>query len=180
MKKIVISILLLVYPCVFLTAQTYNLNREASKASVLGTSTLHDWESVVEKFKASTKLDGDVLSNVSFEAEVKSIKSGKSGMDKNTYKAMNADKYPVIRFTSDQLKVNGTKLTGTGKLTIAGETRDVPVNMNLEKWNEDSFTVSGSMKMKMSDFGVDPPTAMMGAIKTGDDIEIKIELSLNQ
>ena len=180
MKKIVISILLLALPCAFLNAQTFKLNREASKASVLGTSTLHDWESVVETFKASANQDGNVLNNVSFEADVKSIKSGKSGMDKNTNKAMKADKYTTIRFTSEKLTVNGTKITGTGKLTIAGTTRDVPVNLNMEKWNDDSFTVSGSVKMKMSEFGVDPPTAMMGAIKTGDDLEIKIELSLNQ
>jgi polyisoprenoid-binding protein YceI len=180
MKKIGITILLLVLPCLVLTAQTFTLNKDASKASVLGTSTLHDWESVVESFQASANLEGNILNKVSFEAEVKSIKSGKSGMDKNTYKAMNADKYPKIRFTSDKLTVKETKITGTGKLTIAGKTRDIPVSLNMEKWNEDSFVVSGSVKMKMTDFDVDPPTAMMGAIKTGDDIEIKIELSLNQ
>ena len=179
MKRIIVFFLLLapLYPVL---AQQYTLNKEASKASVLGTSTLHDWESVVESFSASVEVSDDELENVKFEADVKSIKSGKSGMDKNTYKAMDADKYPKIMFTADKLNVSGTKVTGSGKLTIVGNTREIPVNLTMEQWNEGSFTVSGSIKLKMTDYGIDPPKAMMGAVKTGDDIEIRIELSLNQ
>jgi hypothetical protein len=35
--------------------------------------------------------------------------------------------------------------------------------------------VKGIVPLKMTDFGVDPPTAMLGALKTGDDIKINYD-----
>ena len=46
--------------------------------------------------------------------------------------------------------------------------------MNADK----SITFNGSYKLKMTEYKVDPPTAMLGAIKTGDGIEVKYNLIL--
>jgi hypothetical protein len=32
----------------------------------------------------------------------------------------------------------------------------------------------------MSDFGIDPPTAVMGTIKTGDDVVVKFDFEFNR
>jgi hypothetical protein len=39
-----------------------------------------------------------------------------------------------------------------------------------------SFTVTGVKKMKMTDYNVKPPTALLGTIKTGNDITISYNL----
>ena len=164
-----------------LSAQTsFKSDASSSKMSVLGTSTLHDWESIVEDFSASASVENGKIANVNFTAKVKSIKSGKGGMDKNTYKAMKADNFPNIKFTAKELNVSGTNLSGSGQLTIAGKTKTIQSNFSYEKWTDDAFQIRGEVELIMSEYGIDPPTAMMGTIKTGDKVTIKFEILLKQ
>ena len=164
--------------CGLSAQQTLKSSKSSSTVNIAGTSTLHDWVSEVETFSVTASQSGNAISNVSFTADVESIKSGKSGMDKNTYKAMNSDKYPKIIFKADKLMVNGTSVTGEGDLTIAGTTKRMPVDLIYESWSDDSFLVRGSVTFNMSTFGIDPPTAMMGAIKTGDQITINLDITM--
>lgn len=57
-----------------------------------------------------------------------------------------------------------------GKLTIAGKTKltDLVATLTYNAGNK-TFNCTGTKKLKMSEYGVKPPTAMMGTIKTGDD-----------
>ena len=144
-----------------------------------GTSTLHDWVSTVDDFDVTATLTDGALKNVRMTARVESIKSGKGGMDKNTYKAMNSSEYPEIQFTADELKLDGPNISGTGSLTIAGKTNSRPIQATYESWSEDSYMVRGSATFNMSSFGVEPPKAMMGTIKTGDEVTIRWEVALS-
>ena len=177
MKKIALSSILVIIGMV-VYAQPLALDKANSQLSVMGTSSLHDWASIVEKFDASTTLAGKELTNVKFEATVKSIKSGKSGMDKNTYTALDADHYPKISFSATSLKIDGDKLTGSGSLTIKGKTNQIPVNLMIQE--KGAYIISGEINLKMTDYGVEPPTALLGTIKTGDAIKLEITLSLKK
>ncbi|MEH0154645.1 YceI family protein [Limibacter armeniacum] len=149
-----------------------------TKASVLGTSTLHDWECVSEKFdiKATGSMEsGQVKTVESLTATipVKSLKSGKSGMDDNTYKALKESKNPNIIFElTSPVEVSNGQAEISGNLTIAGKTQPVKIS---SKVNGNTF--AGSFVTKMTEFGVDPPKAMMGTIKTGDDITLQFEVT---
>ena len=159
-------------------SQTFNLIKAESKMSVQGTSTLHDWESEVKDISLKLTNNNRTIDNVELKLNVRSIKSGKSGMDDNTYKAMKADKFPHITLTASGMTYNGTTITGTGKLTIAGVSKTIPLTVKVEEWNAGSYHLIGTISMKMSDHGITPPTAMLGAIKTGDDIKIVFDLIL--
>lgn len=161
-----------------MNAQQYHSNQAESSMKVSGTSTLHDWDINVESFSANTQLDGDALRNASFTAEVKSMKSGTSSMDDNTYKAMKESDYPRITFKSTDISGSEGKLTIKGSLTIAGVTKPVTLSTTLEKWAEKSMTVKGNYTFKMSEFGIDPPRAMLGTIRTGDEVTITFKLVL--
>ena len=180
MKKLILFSFLAFLTIPLIAQTAFNSNASSSKMSILGTSTLHDWESVVEDFSVTTSTEEGKLTNINLNVVVKSIKSGKGGMDKNTYKAMKADQFPNIKFSAKELSVSGTNITGTGQLTIAGKTKSIPVNFSYEKWNNDTFQVIGKVDIVMSEYGIDPPTAMMGAIKTGDKITIKFEIAMNK
>ena len=178
MKKLILFPLLAVLTLPLIAQTAFQSDGNSSKMSILGTSTLHDWESVVENFTVTASIKDGNLVDVKLDVVVKSIKSGKGGMDKNTYKAMKEDQFPKIKFSAKELSVSETKLTGTGQLTIAGKTKSIPVNFSFEKWNNDTFQVSGQIDLVMSEYGIDPPTAMMGAIKTGDKVTIKFEIPM--
>ena len=158
--------------------------------SIKGTSTLHDWEmkssdgKVEAIFVSGTNNKIGSLSGLTFTLPAKSLKSGHNVMDNNSYKALKTEIHPQIAFTLSSSAINqfdglNFQLKCVGKLTVAGATRDTELiangRLNLA---DNSLTVSGSKKMKMTDFNVKPPTVMMGTIKTGDEIIINFNLKL--
>jgi hypothetical protein len=42
---------------------------------------------------------------------------------------------------------------------------------------DNSITIKGSRKISMQQFNVDPPTFMMGAVKTGNDVTISFDIT---
>lgn len=160
------------------------------KLDVNGTSTIHDWvmSSTNGDCKVSIVLDdqGNIkeIKSMSFKMGVKSLVSGKKQMDNNAYKALKADQNPSIIASLKSAKVtnSGTisKITASIDLTISGKKREVPIDVNFKKINVDSYQVTLSKKLKMSDFNVEPPTFMMGAVKTGDDIDLKFDFILTK
>lgn len=158
--------------------QDYQSKQAESSMKISGTSTLHDWEINIESFTGKAKMNGEKMENATFVADVKSLKSGTSSMDDNTYKALKSKDHPKITFRSTGITETDGKLTIKGNITIAGATRPVTLSGTLEKWAERSMTVKGSYTFKMSEFGIDPPRAMLGTIRTGDEITIAFKLVL--
>ena len=177
MKKSIITFTLTLVVS-FISAQEYASRSSESSMKIAGTSTLHDWESKVENFTAVARMQGETIQSAGFKAVVSSIKSGTSAMDSNTYKAMKQSEFPNIEFTSGPLTISGSSLLVKGSLTIAGTTRKIEFKAVIEKWSEESITVKASYQLKMSDYGIDPPRAMMGAIRTGDDVTITFKTTL--
>jgi polyisoprenoid-binding protein YceI len=167
-------------------AQT-NYRTQVIDIKLNGTSNLHDWEmkAVTGTSAASFVVtNGKVtsLSKLNFSLPVKNLKSGKSRMDKNTYKALNTDANPNISFVLTSGTVvstggNNYKLNCQGKMSIAGKTNQTElVASGIYNPADKSFTVTGVKKMKMTDYNVKPPTVLFGTITTGDAISISYNL----
>lgn len=62
---------------------------------------------------------------------------------------------------------------------MAGVANDVEVTGSLEMI-ENRIIINGSKNLLMSDYGMDPPTAMAGALKTGDEVTINFNINLDQ
>lgn len=152
--------------------------------SIKGTSSLHDWEMKSSKGKcevefvigANDKITA--INSLKFDLDPTSIKSEYTMMDNNTYKALKTKSYKSISFVLASGTVTQTDAVSyvvkvLGNLTIAGKTQKIDLAATAKYNSADkSFTVNGSKKLKMTDYGVDPPTAMLGTIKTGNDITI--------
>ena len=85
-----------------LQAQVYNVSDE-SKVTIEGISTMHDWESIVEKVSGKgtfTIEEGHIreIQDMEVTFVVKSIESGKSLMNKLTYEALKEEQHPNITF----------------------------------------------------------------------------------
>ena len=161
---------------------TYTATPGKSQVQVKGTSTVHEWESEVEDFTASlqaTTENGSLtIQAIGFEAEVKSIKSGKRIMDNKTKGALKEKDHPQITFNlTNQKEVSESEVTVAGDLTIAGVTKPVELTATYVITNG-TITVTGEYTLLMSDYGIDPPTAMMGTLKTGDEVTISFQLNL--
>lgn len=152
--------------------------------SISGTSSLHDWEMKSKQGKCEVVFElgeNDKITSVSglnFSLDATTIKSEYTMMDNNTYKALKTKTNKNISFvlasgTVIQSDASSYLVKVTGNLTIAGKTQKIDLAATA-KYNgaDKSFTINGSKKLKMTDYGVDPPTAMFGTIKTGNDITI--------
>ena len=169
-------------------SQEYILNTQKSSLIVLGTSNVHDWEIETENQKGSISLDATSkiqIQNLKIVVQAESLKSGKRGMDKNTYKALNTDKYKTIEFqfvSTDAITDvgNGTfKVKSKGDLTISGVTKRISLDFTLNQVN-DTVNLAGEKTIKMTDYGIEPPKALFGTIKTGDEITIKFNTILQK
>jgi len=162
-----------------------------AKVAVAGTSTFHDWDMASEKGKCEISFNFDGaniagLSSLTFTVDAETLKSHHSGMDKNAYKALNTDKYPQISFSSNYANIrsnggNSYLVSAKGKLTIAGITRDVWLagitNINPA---DESIQTTGSIKIKMSEYKVEAPSFMFGAMKTGDEVTVTFNVTLKK
>ncbi len=163
----------------------YSINPDESSVTIQGTSSVHDWESNVENFDVEITLTESDQANINiesllFEAEVSSIKSGKRIMDRKTRGALKAGDYPSIQFTySEILSVTADSITVSGTLSMAGVTNDVEVTGSLEVI-ENGLKISGSKNLLMTDYGINPPTAMAGALKTGNEVKINFNINFYQ
>lgn len=155
------------------------LNTESSYMKVLGTSSLHDWESEVDEFTLDGKLVEDQIQNLELQVKVKSIKSGKSIMDDKTYDALKADKFSVIRFKAEELQITNSEVFGQGELSLAGNTKKIGIKADIISSNENEIKLQGTVKLRMTDYGVKPPTAMFGSIQTGDEVTVVYHIHLN-
>lgn len=153
-----------------------------SSMSILGTSNLHDWESDVSKLKGEASIivrnhQIEKIENFSFSIPVESIESGNSIMNGKTYAALKYKEHPNIQYQLTKFEtVNGKVITAKGLLTVAGVTKqmDFPVNCVV---NTKDINVQGAITFKMTDFNVSPPTALLGTLKTGDEVTISFNIN---
>ena len=170
--------------------QPFELSESGTLIAIKGTSTLHDWQMDLTSFNSAFHLDRfgseiEGFDNITFRCKAKDIKSESSLMDKKTYNALRADDYPFITYTGMSvtgLAIDGLHFTGnlTGKLNVAGKTRDVIIPFKGTFTDNRTISISAATVLKMSSFGVTPPTAMLGALKTGDEVTVSFSLQFVQ
>jgi polyisoprenoid-binding protein YceI len=159
------------------------LKVKPSKMTVTGSSTIHEWESDITKaeFKGDVKIENLQLKEIkSFEVKipVSSIKSTKGKtMDNKTYEAFRSEKNPNIIFALASVKINpnGT-LDAKGTLTMAGVNQ--PIDLHQVKYKilaGGDVQIAFSKTFKMTQWKMEPPTAMMGTIKVGDEVTVNFD-----
>ncbi len=168
-------------------AQSLKPNPLKPTITISGTSTLHDWESFVESPKGEYVFDEKTIKSLTINIPVTSIKSKQEEklMDKKTYEALNSDKNPTILFQLTEPAtpvINGSEaqVILTGNLTIAGITKKISIKSSGKKNSTGAYQFSGVVPLKMSDYKIKPPVAMLGLIKTGDAINIKFDVTIPQ
>jgi polyisoprenoid-binding protein YceI len=166
-----------------------------SKLWVEGTSNLHGWSCKAEKLDASVDVDAaaaaqlstaapKTLKRVVVKVPVKSLKCGHGGMDDNLYKALNADASPEITYIMASFEAatgdakDAFTLHTLGTLSIAGKENKISMDVEATRMADGTVKAKGVVPIKMTDYGIKPPTAIFGRLKTGDEVKINFEITV--
>jgi len=152
--------------------------------TIKGTSSLHEWEmkgatisGTIETDPEAWKTEGQKPASATVTIPVKSIRSEHDRMDRIMADALKAGSNPDIRYTMTSaalLKNLGDSFVvrTSGKLSIAGTTRDITLDVTVKPAGANRYALSAETALKMTDFGIKPPVAMLGTMKTGDQITV--------
>jgi hypothetical protein len=167
-----------------LSAQDVYQLGNTQEFKVSGTSSLHDWDMISEgaRGEATFVVDGGELKDIKslrVDLPVKSLKSGNNRMDRTAYGAIDADKHQYVRFSLTNVRnISSDQVLAAGNLTIAGSTRPVILRVGY-RVNGNSIQFVGNHSIKFTQFNVEPPTALLGSVRTGDELQINFDVNFN-
>ena len=157
------------------------------RATVAGTSTLHDWS--VESTSAVGEIDTTNPAAIrgSLRLAAKSLVNESDGLNSRMYAALKSEAYPQIKFEALAVDrpadpmVPGVAQTWSvrGSLILSGATRELTLVTRTTLRPDGTLLLEMETPLKMTDFGIKPPT-FMGMVRTGDPVTIKIRWLLNR
>lgn len=174
-----------------------------SRLWMAGSSNIRDWTAeaseldgfveialpATEANSEDLNLSGDAIDNlprVELSIPVAGLKSGHKIMDKKIAAALKAKSQPVIHYELLKANVVGQwpgdssvfDLWTLGKLKVAGMERLIETLVAVQFLADGQLLITGTLGLKMSDFGVEAPKALVGLLVTDDDIEIHFSLGM--
>jgi polyisoprenoid-binding protein YceI len=163
-----------------------------SRLWIEGGSNLHDWSCKASSIDATIEVDetflkssapaAGMLRKVLVKVPVRSLKCGHGGMDNNLYKALKANDTPEITYSLGTLDLvpavspDSFTLKTVGSLTVAGTEKTVNMDVRAARLPDGGLRAEGELPIVMTDFGVKPPTAMFGTLRTDNKITVKFSL----
>jgi polyisoprenoid-binding protein YceI len=182
-------VLFMLSPMMLMAQSSYKLaSAKDNTIKVLGKSNVHDWTMVAKGLESSGTFKFDKnnelvdLTSFRFSVLAKSLKSDKTSMDERTYKAMKADQFPKVNYqltfaTVTMVQANKYSIQTSGNLTIAGKTQVIAMKVMALVNADGSITCHGQENLILTDYGIQPPSFMLGAMKVGNDLSIQFNLT---
>lgn len=164
-----------------------------SELTVSGTSSVHDWSCAAGEILAELRVRvpdarpgadvPDAIDRVTVGIPVAAIDCDNGTMNGKLREALKADAHPRIEFRMDRYEIvrdpsseASFVVVASGDLTIAGTTRPVDLQVRAEDSGSGGLRITGLTQILMTDFGVKPPTAMLGLLKAHDRVTIQFDL----
>jgi polyisoprenoid-binding protein YceI len=159
-----------------------------SRVWVDGTSTVRAWHC------ESTRAVGSAAASTTDLAQLASVASAQvtvpvatldcrnTTMNGHMRNALKAEQAPELRFHASSVRVNATSAdAGTaemaGTLSIAGQDRPVTINATVARENG-QIRVRGTKRITMTEWGVRPPSLMLGTMKVAPAATIGFDVVL--
>lgn len=165
-----------------------------ARLAIEGTSTVRDF--TCRAPTVGLKLTGGALSDTPLAQQLstamralkldiasKDLDCDNDTMNEHMLEALRAKEHDAIRFVMTGYELGAQKdanipLRVTGRLTLAGQTRPVTIEVVATPVDGDKVRVEGRHALTMTQWGVKPPRLMFGAMKVGETVNIRIDLTL--
>ena len=185
MSMLLLTALLLAVAWRQAEAQTQFVLQPESRLWIDGTSNLHDWTCNVEALEGTLNATSASLldvQRVEVNVPAESIDCDKGRMNKKMLEALRAEDHPTISYMLESAEgeqgadASTLLLRTRGRLTVAGVERAVEMDVNGEVLESGQVRLTGALTLLMTDFEMDPPRALLGTLKTGDEVEVHFDV----
>lgn len=164
-----------------------------SRLWVQGTSTVRSFECKAAEFDAvvTTTQDAAVravlagqkaVGAVTLTVPAAKLDCNNGTMNGHMYKALKATEHGEITFRLSSYDLvpagAGIQTTLRGELTLGGVTKPVVIEAIATDGGNGTLLVTGTHQIRMTEFGLKPPTLMMGTMKVNEKIDVRFELFL--
>jgi YceI-like domain len=162
-----------------------------SEITIQGTSTLHDFHCRTDKILAYVDVDPSYTKDLTKVAKplvrvqvnivARTLTCGGGTIDNNMYKTLKTDQFQMIKYTMsgyDLLDATTSSFSANtkGTLQIAGQDKAVDIKINAARLAEGKASAEGEEMIKLTDFGIDPPSFMFGRLKVGNELKVRFNL----
>jgi polyisoprenoid-binding protein YceI len=165
----------------------------SGRVTLAGTSNVHAYTAATTTLRVTAAKLGPVPSGALWDHALEpgvieafaiaipaaTLASPTGDLDKNMHKALKVEQFPDITFrlVRFEAKADAGPTRAVGVLTIAGVEREVALALSTKRAGA-TLTVQGSLDLLMTDYGVTPPKAMLGMLKTDPKVTITFETVL--
>lgn len=188
-KRIIFGGLALTAPALLAAAMLPLSFQPGSKVWVQGTSSVRGFrcestqaEGVAQAASAELATLREV-NGARVTIPVATLNCGNNTMNGHMRTALKAAQAPTISFRANSVAVTPTAEGGTarmaGELTIAGSTQPVTIDATVASENG-QLRVRGSKALVMTEYGVRPPSLMMGTMRVNPNVTIGFDVLLRQ
>jgi polyisoprenoid-binding protein YceI len=175
------------------TSASLPLEIDHARITIAGTTNVHDYTVATSAARVTraqfsvpaagqnlwdTLMTPGALQSFEIVVPAKTLASPKGDLDQNMRKALQVEKFPDIAFRLRQLDAGPAgALRASGTFVIAGVEREVTFAVATRRQSA-MLIVSGTLPLLMTDYGIVPPKAMLGMLKTDPKVTITFEAAL--
>lgn len=136
---------------------------------------LHEWTGVNNEVTSVILTDEGktTISQVAVTVKLAGFDSKNANRDSHVLEVTEGLKFPVVKFSSNAIETKGDKLLVKGSMTFHGVTQQISFEA-IEKKVNDKLEISGNFSIKMTQFGIEPPSLL--AIPTDDEIKMSFKV----
>jgi polyisoprenoid-binding protein YceI len=154
------------------------LTLASATVSLAGTSNIHEFTASTTEVRVTrlSVLNPGAVEAFAIAIRTTSLSAPREGIDKNMHKALKAAEFKDITFKLARLEAKPA-LRAIGTLNIAGVDREIAFDLKTVA-TATTLTITGEVPLLMTDYGIAPPKAMLGMLKTDPKITVTFEVVL--
>ncbi|HJR62764.1 MAG TPA: YceI family protein [Gemmatimonadaceae bacterium] len=163
-----------------------------TKLWVEGTSTVRSWKCEATQVQGAVTFEGELgtaledmraIDAVVINVPIAQLDCKNGTMNNHMRKALKAAENPVINFrmTARELTPGpdgALTVNLAGLLLIAGAEKEISMTANAVQNASGQYAVTGKYELKMTEWGVKPPSLMLGTMRVREDVVVNFEIVL--
>ncbi len=165
----------------------------ATRLWISGTSTVRAFECSAKSFDAAIEADAptvvtDVLAGqksvttVEVKVLAAQLDCRNDKMNDHMLKALKAKQFAAVEFCLESYALeragDGTHARLSGTLTLGGVTKSISLTAVVSAGPDGALRIAGAYPLRMTEYGLEPPKLMLGALKVNELVTVNFDLLL--